>query len=186
MDVGERVDVGAVYVIFGRDTDVTGPFPPSFPLVTLLPGGGGDGSDGFAMIGARLADLFGYTVSAAGDVDGDGDGTQGFVLEYVFYADHTGVPMAGAAGDVNGDGIGDLLIGAGLADRNGVEDAGRTYVLFGRDTSLVGNFPASSVAALLPPGGGDGTQGVRAARLRRGRSVGPLRRSRGRQRRRHR
>lgn len=46
------------------------------------------------------------------------------------------------------------------ADWNGVEDAGRTYVLFGRDTSVVGNFSAAfSVATLLPPGGGDGTQG---------------------------
>ena len=47
-------------------------FPPVFPLESLYPDGGGDGSRGFVLPGIHEFDDSGRTVSAAGDVNGDG------------------------------------------------------------------------------------------------------------------
>ena len=47
-------------------------FPPVFPLGILLPPGGGDGSRGFVLTGIDAGDRAGCSVSAAGDVNGDG------------------------------------------------------------------------------------------------------------------
>jgi len=48
------------------------PFPAVFPLARLFPSAGGDGSEGFVLSGASLYDASGYSVSGAGDVNGDG------------------------------------------------------------------------------------------------------------------
>jgi hypothetical protein len=48
-----------------------------------------------------------------------------------------------SAGDVNGDGIDDILIGAYGADQDGAWDAGETYVVFGKDTVVSGDFDAA-------------------------------------------
>ncbi len=69
-DPGGRVDAGESYVVFGRDTQRD--FPPSFELASLLPGAGGDGSAGFVLDGIDADDYSGCSVSAAGDVNGDG------------------------------------------------------------------------------------------------------------------
>ena len=47
-------------------------FPPVFPLASLYPGGGGDGSRGFVLTGIDEEDSSGFPVSAAGDINGDG------------------------------------------------------------------------------------------------------------------
>jgi len=60
-----------------------------------------------------------------------GDGSAGFVLEGIDAGDRSGEPVS-AAGDVNGDGVGDLLIGAYVADPGGRREAGESYVVFGR------------------------------------------------------
>jgi hypothetical protein len=77
-----------------------GNFPPVFPVALLLPGAGGDGSEGFVLTGTDAGDFAGTSF--------------------------------GPAGDVNADGIGDLVVGARGAAPGGREDAGNTYVLFGR------------------------------------------------------
>src|SRR5262245_7183570 len=46
-------------------------FPPIFPLESLYPAGGGDGSQGFVLTGVHESDHSGFSVSAAGDVNGD-------------------------------------------------------------------------------------------------------------------
>ena len=58
--------------MFGRDTAQAGNFPAEFALSSLLPACGGDGSAGFVLTGIDADDHSGVSVSAAGDVNGDG------------------------------------------------------------------------------------------------------------------
>jgi hypothetical protein len=62
------VDAGQAYVVFGRNSG----FPAEIDLLSLLPGHGGDGATGFVMNGIGEYDFAGYSVSGAGDVNGDG------------------------------------------------------------------------------------------------------------------
>jgi hypothetical protein len=71
-DTGDRPGVGRSYVVFGRNVAENGDFGPTFPLGSLLPAGDGDGSAGFAIDGINDFDHSGHSVSAAGDVNGDG------------------------------------------------------------------------------------------------------------------
>ena len=57
---------GASYVVFGRNTAQTGPFPASLDLSGL------DGTNGFRLNGVAAGDHSGRAVSGAGDVNGDG------------------------------------------------------------------------------------------------------------------
>ena len=191
-----RHEAGASYVVFGRNTG----FPAVLELGSLTPEAGGDGTAGFVLQGMRAFDLSGQSVSNAGDVNGDGiddliigatlagtnssagqsyvvfgrrtgfpaafefsnlfpgaggDGTEGFALKGVRQGDSSGTSVSNA-GDVNGDGIDDLIIGALAADPNGVNNAGESYVVFGRNTGFPAAFQLSS---LLPAAGGDGATG---------------------------
>jgi len=91
---------GKVYVVFGSATSGTS----NIPLSSL------NGTNGFALHGESTGDSAGFSVSDAGDI--------------------------------NGDGIDDLIIGAERADFAG-NQAGRSYIVFGRDTAVSGNYPAS-------------------------------------------
>jgi hypothetical protein len=42
--------------VFGRDAAQAGNFPAVFPLATLLPGAGGNGSAGFVLNGINAVD----------------------------------------------------------------------------------------------------------------------------------
>jgi hypothetical protein len=64
-DPGGRYDAGESYVIFGS----TQGFPAVLPLASLR---AGDGSVGFVLTGNDPCDFSGQSVSAAGDVNGDG------------------------------------------------------------------------------------------------------------------
>ena len=77
-----------------------------------------------------------------------------FASNGVAAGDLSGRAVSGA-GDVNGDGLADLLIGAFVADPNGVS-SGASYVVFGRNTAQTGPFPASLNLSSL-----DGTNGFR-------------------------
>src|SRR5262249_41713163 len=60
-DANGRVDAGAAYVIFGKAGGLS-----NANLANLAP------SDGFRIIGAAAGDNTGYSVSSAGDFNGDG------------------------------------------------------------------------------------------------------------------
>jgi Ca2+-binding RTX toxin-like protein len=183
---------GASYVVFGRDTATVGDFAASLNLSDL------DGSNGFRISGAAADDRSGISVSSAGDINGDGiadlivgayvadangvdsgagyvvfgrdtgtvgdfaadiilstlDGSNGFRLSGGAANDQAGYSVA-SAGDVNGDGIDDLIVGARGADPNGTS-SGAAYLVFGRDTAVVGGFAASLDLSAL-----DGTNGFR-------------------------
>ncbi len=59
------------------------------------------------------------------------DGNNGFRLDGVAAYDASGVSVSNA-GDVNGDGLDDIIIGAQYADPNGTNNAGSSYVVFGK------------------------------------------------------
>ena len=63
------------------------------------------------------------------------DGTNGFILNGIGVDDSTGVSASGGE-DFNGDGIDDLLVSSPGVNPEGRENAGRTYVVFGRDSEF--------------------------------------------------
>lgn len=78
------------------------------------------------------------------------DGANGFRLSGLAI-DDSGTAVS-SAGDFNGDGFSDLIIGASRANSNGISDAGKSYVVFGRAEE----FPEQIELATL-----DGTLGFR-------------------------
>jgi hypothetical protein len=66
-DPAGKSSAGESYVVFGS----TQGFSAIFPLASLYPAVGGDGSRGFVLTGIRRNDSSGLAVSAAGDVNGD-------------------------------------------------------------------------------------------------------------------
>lgn len=57
---------GSVFVIFGRNTAVAGAFPATFSVATL------DGSNGFRINSAGIAERAGSSMAGAGDINDDG------------------------------------------------------------------------------------------------------------------
>lgn len=124
----------------------------------------GDGVDD-VIASAPLADPNGMTLAGSvfvffgRDTSGPGgafpaaielstlNGADGFRMNSAFVVERCGNAVA-SAGDVNGDGVGDMIIGAEAAAMGGTS-GGRAYVVFGRDTSIVGNFaPIISLSSL--------------------------------------
>ena len=72
------------------------------------------------------------------------DGSNVFVINGIDVGDFSGRSVSGA-GDVNGDGFDDLIIGAILADQNGNDLAGESYVVFGSDQPFGASLELSSL-----------------------------------------
>ena len=165
---------GESYVVFGKaDT-------AAVSVADIVAGIGG-----FVINGAEFFNRSGWSVSGAGDVNGDGlddvivgirrfdglgdvivgirghravgasyvvfgkadtaevnladvvAGDGGFVMFEIGGNDQPGWSVSGA-GDVNGDGLDDVIVGAPGAYPGGINDAGESYVVFGKaDTAAV-------------------------------------------------
>ncbi len=161
---------GGGYVVFGSASG----FGASLNLSTL------DGSNGFIM------DYFTPSHVGAGDVNGDGiddlitgwavifgsvggfgatgdvvfylDGSNGFVINDIDTKERSNRRPVSSAGDVNGDGIDDLIIGIDLADPNGLDNAGASYVVVGQ----AGGFDARLDLSTLDGSNGFVINGINA------------------------
>ena len=114
---------GESFVVFGRDTQAQGGFDAAISLQSL-------GDDGFVLRGADAFEESGWSVSRAGDV--------------------------------NGDGIDDVIIGAPRAKKTGssIPNAGRAYLVFGRDSGAGAGFPSSINLAFLSGAAGVTISGI--------------------------
>ncbi len=190
-DGGGRTDAGASYVVFGQaggfaaTMDVTGLNGANgFSIIGAdasdrsgysVAGVGdvnGDGIDDL-LIGAPQGDpggranageayvVFGRTGGFGASLDlGSLSGTNGFTISGVDAGDHAGWSVA-SAGDLNGDGLADMVIGALYADPDGGENAGETYVVFGR----TGGFGANLDLSIMTPATGFVITGTAALNL---------------------
>jgi glycosylphosphatidylinositol phospholipase D len=154
-----NVRAGEAYVVFGSASG----FPAALDVAAL------DGTNGFTFGGTAADDKVALSVSAAGDIDGDGIADliiSGYYSgeAYVVFGSQAGFPAeldrsvlngdvgfiltgtypraVSSAGDVNGDGLTDLIIGRHSTETN--------YVVFGRN----GEFPPLVDVSIL-----DGTDG---------------------------
>src|SRR4028118_857768 len=74
----------------------------------------------------------------------DLNGSNGFAINGIAAYDESGRSVS-SAGGVNGDGFDDLIIGAFLADPNGISYAGQSYVVFGSNSGFGANLNLSAL-----------------------------------------
>lgn len=96
---------------------------------------GAYGSDITGDTSGRAYVVFGKASAAPVDLSVVATGLGGFAIDGEFAFDSAGAAVAGA-GDVNGDGLADVIVGAPLGDAQS-DDAGRTYVVFGKKSPAV-------------------------------------------------
>ncbi len=153
-DPNGRSNSASSYVVFGKESG----FNRAIDLSEL------DGSNGFRIYGAD-GGTSGYSVSSAGDINGDGyDDLIGTIVNssYIVFGKESGYSRtidilelngddgfyidynyrhpdwehsASSAGDINGDGYDDIIIGVRDADPNG-RQSGSSYIVFGKESGF--------------------------------------------------
>ncbi|MFV0243486.1 MAG: VCBS domain-containing protein [Qingshengfaniella sp.] len=155
-----QIDAGSGYVVFGKTDDTavdlsdiaagTGGFAINGILGgdqtgTSVSSAGDLNGDGLAdlIVGAPFAEhnslsnsgstfvVFGKTDGTAVDLSNVASGTGGLLITGASAGDGSGRAVS-AAGDVNGDGLGDLIVGAPLADPHTNTNSGASYIVFGQ------------------------------------------------------
>ncbi|NOZ42957.1 MAG: type I secretion C-terminal target domain-containing protein, partial [Alphaproteobacteria bacterium] len=74
------------------------------------------------------------------------NGTTGFVINGIDVGDYSGFSVS-SAGDINGDGFDDLIIGAKEADPSTINNAGESYVVFGKAAAFSASLNLSALTA---------------------------------------
>lgn len=118
-------------VAFGGDVNGDG-------LTDLLFGAWGVGK-GYVVYGKTAS--FGASVDLAAVEAGSG----GFVVLQEANGDRVGTTIA-SAGDINGDGLDDLIFGAYRADPAAGNDAGKTYIVYGKTSGFGPHVDLSAIA----------------------------------------
>jgi hypothetical protein len=135
---------------------------------------GANGTELYRVDGISTSELFGSSLAALADLDGDGlsdwiagapfaspgapkvgradvcsgaDGAVLFSISGIEQFSLLGTAVAGA-GDANGDGVPDVVVCAPHEDANGT-DAGNVYVYSGLDGTFIRNHPGDSAGDLL-------------------------------------
>jgi hypothetical protein len=129
---------GSSYVVFGQST----PFAPTLALSSL------DGSNGFRLDGVAAGDQSGRSVSAAGDINGDGLGD---LIVGAFTADPNG-SGSGSSYVVFGQStpFAATLALAGLNGSNGFRlDGAAAYDRSGRSVSAAGDINGDGLGDLI-------------------------------------
>ena len=157
-----RMDAGSSYLIFGKTTwqDIDLAAFTVLQGITICGAADGDNSgisvsgagdinsDGYSdiIIGAYRANPFGRTNAGASYVIfGKNTGwtdidlntltlPQGITIYGAVSGDNSGLSVS-SAGDVNGNGHSDIIIGANFADPFGRTGAGKSYIIFGKNTT---------------------------------------------------
>ena len=127
-----REGAGAVYLFFGTEAEI----PPIVPVETF------DGNNGVAILGATAGGKFGWSLAAAGDVDGDG------LADFVVGAPGTIQEGVGATGAAF------ILHGADLAGGEVIDLADMADAATLRLTALWGENDGDE-AGISVSGGGD-------------------------------
>ncbi len=130
---------GSSYVVFGKTTG----FAPTLALSSL------NGSDGFRLDGAAAYDFSGISVSAAGDINGDGIGD---LIVGAAGADPNGNSAAGSSYVVFGKttGFGPTLALSSLSGSDGFRlDGAAAYDRSGRSVSAAGDINGDGIGDLI-------------------------------------
>ena len=95
------------------------------------PDGVPDAGESYVVFGSALA-------SSGGEIDlATLSAGQGVLIKGIDAFDQSGISVS-SAGDVDNDGLGDIIIGAPLADLDGAPGGGESYVVFGSALALSG------------------------------------------------
>jgi len=120
----------------------------------------GNGGESYVVFGRNTAVDGPFDASYIGR---DLDGVDGFSINGTATDEEAGASVS-RAGDINGDGIDDLIVGAFYASPTAQNPrAGKCYILFGKNTSINGAFPADLALSTLTGSTGFVLNGVGAS-----------------------